>query len=204
MTGIKKLCGAAFAAGLAVWPCAAEPRPRGAVSVIVNAYDETGVRRGCERDTIYAFPEQSEAREYVIARYGEGESGYAGIYATAELLLGRLEMTSSMTSEPEMTRLFQKRFPGTVREKCGRKFVANFESLKPGTYYIIVPVFWRDFNGPPGTRPTKLFNGLTEVVYNLPLNFAGGTYMLKVTVAAGDTLTLQLNNDFTEQFSPIQ
>lgn len=171
----------------------------GRAEVHVQVTDLAGTRQYCAGETVFALPVAPKSTAVVENTYGSTENGFASIYATPELIIRRQGTDYVGGTAPDATKLFRRTFKGQKRGKCDAADVATYEGLKPGSWYLIIPVFWQDESIPGYTRDVALQGGgRNEIFVKIPINFRGGTFMVRTEIAAGETTAFILENKIVE------
>lgn len=173
--------------------------PAGRAEIHVNVTDNFGVRQFCAGEMTYALPVNAKSTSVIEQFYPGTDNGFASIYATPELIVRREGTTFVGGTAPDATRLFRRKFKGQKRGECTASDVAVFEDLKPGSYYLVIPVFWKRTDIPTQVREISLRGGGTNEIYvRIPTNYRGGTYFVRTEIKAGETTEFNLENQMVD------
>ncbi|MEM8616059.1 MAG: hypothetical protein AAGF20_03900 [Pseudomonadota bacterium] len=156
-------------------------------AVTVQAGMKTGDSiHTCAGEFTYVIGVSSRSTKKIKQIYGNDQSGAANIYETIELILKREGQRFRDRESTQNLKLFRKSFRNTRKTRCSENGVATFENLKPGEYFIIAPVFWKNTDKPAAPRVARLDSRSTRAEYVVPTNYEGGTIMARVMIEAGD------------------
>ncbi|MCA8905140.1 MAG: hypothetical protein KDA43_09990 [Hyphomonas sp.] len=174
---------------------AAHAGESGAAQVSVKVTDFEGNKRSCASETVYAVPVREKTTKTIFQYYRNVDAGYASIYATPELILRREGTKFVGGGSVNVTRLFRQRISGLKRGRCNENSVAEIRGLKPGAYYLILPVFWKqtDIKNDPKDIAIRT-PGRTVITIKLPTNYRGGTYMVRTEITGTETVSFDLVN----------
>ncbi|MBK8196808.1 MAG: hypothetical protein IPK75_00460 [Acidobacteria bacterium] len=187
------LAAAAFGATPAI------AKPAGRAEIHVNVTDNDGARQYCAGETVFALPVNDRSTDVIESVYGSTETGFASIYATPELIIRRRGTDYVGGTSPDATKLFRRTFKGQKRGKCDDLDVATFEDLKAGAWYLIIPVFWQDDTIPGRLRDVVLQGGGRNDIYvKIPINYRGGTFLVRTEIGAGETTAFILENQMVD------
>jgi len=171
----------------------------GRAEIHVNVTDNFGARQFCAGEMTYALPVNAKSTSVIEQFYPGTDNGFASIYATPELIVRREGTTFVGGTAPDATRLFRRKFKGQKRGECTLDDVAVFDDLKPGSYYLVVPVFWKRTDIPTQVREISLRGGGTNEIYiKIPTNYRGGTYFVRTEITAGETTEFNLENQMAD------
>ena len=192
----------AFVALVIVSPASAKERSRMEIDVAVTDFE--GRPKSCAGETVYAIPVRDKSTGVIFQKYRRLDFGYASIYSTPELIMRREGTIHLGGSASDATRLFRKKFKGTKRGKCDESGTAIIEKLKPGMYYVIIPVSWK-LDDIPATYHDIAIKavGRNVITYRLPTHYRGGTFMTLTEVRSNETVKFDLKNQVAEEGDPI-
>lgn len=179
---------------------AAHADSRSRIEIAIDVTDVNGTPVSCEGETVFALPVSKKSSKVALNYYGSQEAGYASIYATPELILRRQGIRHLGPTSPRGTRLFTKKFKGQKRGKCLENNVAVFEKLKPGKYYLIIPVFYKDTTIPERLQPINIYGAESvDVLVKISSNYRGGTFMIQVDLMADEILKGDLQSQLSDE-----
>lgn len=171
----------------------------GRAEVYVKITDNLGGQQFCAGETVHAIPVSSKSTKLMQQIYGATDAAFASIYATPELIIRREGIDYVGGSAPDATRIFRRKFQGQKRGECDSADTARFEELPPGEYYLVIPVFWKRKDLPDRKREVSLRGGgQNEIYVQIPINYRGGTYLVRTTIAAGETTAFNLENEMVD------
>lgn len=178
---------------------AAAEGDKGGIFVAASLIDGDGVKRTCADETVFAIGKGRKSTKTMKQIYDSDTSGFASIYSTTELILVREGNRYVGGSTPKATRLFRKYFPNMHRAKCDVDGEFEFDGLEPGDYYVIVPIFWKDDRILAEERSITInMTGQNKIVVYIPMNYRGGTYMVRLPVDAGEETAIELKDTYDE------
>lgn len=188
-----------FSAALSLSAPHALAKPSGRAEVHVNVTDNLGTRQFCAGEMTHALPVNAKSTSVIEQFYRSTDNGFASIYATPELIVRREGTTYVGGTAPDATRLFRRKFKGQKRGKCNDDDVAVFDDLSPGSYYLVIPVFWKRTDIPNQVKEISLRGGgQNEIYVKIPTNYRGGTYFVRTEITAGETTEFYLENQMVD------
>lgn len=180
-------------------PATAE-NDEGGIFVAASLVDADGVKRTCADETVFAIGEGRKSTKTMKQIYDSDTSGFASIYSTTELILVREGNRHVGGSTPKATRLFRKYFPNMHRTKCNADGELEFDELKQGNYYVIVPIFWKDERIVAEERSITInMTGQNKIIVYIPMNYRGGTYMVRLPVESGQETAIELKDTYDDE-----